>query len=320
LKLNCFRGIKTVNRSRIFIGSSTEALPIAQGLKAHFNVSEFEVHVWNEDIFDLSNVTLPSLVQEIGRADFAIMVLTPDDKVTVRKKRTRAPRDNVLFETGLFMGAIKPERTIILHGSIAPPKLPSDLSGFTTLRYKEPANWQNFKTAAKWKPILVKESEQIKKHCKKLGRLRVTKSESSHGLVVHNFKEGSNEFCKFFARWYSQPGTLRIFCTDLDWVVPRRNQAIVNALLVKGRKLKIYLRDPGDDATAKKLPEAQLFKIKDSVKLVHRLSLLESEDGLSLIIRHTDRDRDKIVFAATNDYRNPYLVYLALDMLESCHE
>src|SRR6185503_8935469 len=46
-----------------------------------------------------------------------------------------SPRDNVVFEAGLFGGALGMRRTFILHASGS--KLPSDLLGLTTVRYAE---------------------------------------------------------------------------------------------------------------------------------------------------------------------------------------
>ena len=44
-----------------------------------------------------------------------------------------SPRDNVVFEAGLFGGALGIRRTFILHADGA--KLPSDLLGLTAIRY-----------------------------------------------------------------------------------------------------------------------------------------------------------------------------------------
>ena len=46
-----------------------------------------------------------------------------------------SPRDNVVFEAGLFGGVLGMRRTFILHASGS--KLPSDLLGLTSIRYGE---------------------------------------------------------------------------------------------------------------------------------------------------------------------------------------
>ena len=58
----------------------------------------------------------------------------------------------------------------------------------------------------------------------------------------HSFKVGSKAFCSFFAKWYSQPGVLSIFCDDLEgWVNPEGNNAILDALKIKSRKNELRL-------------------------------------------------------------------------------
>jgi predicted nucleotide-binding protein len=46
--------------------------------------------------------------------DFAAFVVTADDVTASRGRRKASPRDNVVFEIGLFMGAIGRERTFVV--------------------------------------------------------------------------------------------------------------------------------------------------------------------------------------------------------------
>ena len=55
--------------------------------------------------------TLEALVRMLDRFDFAVLVITPDDVVSIRGDIRQAPRDNVMFELGLFMGRLGPART-----------------------------------------------------------------------------------------------------------------------------------------------------------------------------------------------------------------
>jgi predicted nucleotide-binding protein len=50
-------------------------------------------------------------------------------------KKKPSPRDNVIFELGLFMGALTRTRTFVLAPSQVDLKIPSDLLGVTFLRY-----------------------------------------------------------------------------------------------------------------------------------------------------------------------------------------
>ena len=68
--------------------------------------------------------------------DFAIAVASPDDFVKTRGKDHVVPRDNVIFELGLFIGKIGRRRTILMESRDEAVKLPSDLVGLTTVPYR----------------------------------------------------------------------------------------------------------------------------------------------------------------------------------------
>jgi hypothetical protein len=123
----------------MFIGSSSEGKRIAETIQL---VLDDEIHctVWNQGVFGLSGGTLESLVTAVDEYDFATLVLTPDDLLEKRDLKGRSPRDNVLFELGLFMGALGRERTFIVHSRTTPPMLPSDLAGITPATYEERSN------------------------------------------------------------------------------------------------------------------------------------------------------------------------------------
>ena len=53
-----------------------------------------------------------------------------------RGETKATPRDNVLFELGLFIGRLGRLRSILLEPAAANVKLPSDLSGITTIPYQ----------------------------------------------------------------------------------------------------------------------------------------------------------------------------------------
>jgi hypothetical protein len=67
--------------------------------------------------------------------DFAAFVFAQDDWTTTDATTTgvASPRDNVVFEAGLFGGALGIRRTFILHANGS--KLPTDLLGLTAVRY-----------------------------------------------------------------------------------------------------------------------------------------------------------------------------------------
>lgn len=123
----------------IFIGSSKEGLDIAKIVELNLN-NIGKVTLWT-DIFDLSRSNFDNLTSQLAFFDFAILIATCDDVTVSRKKQSMSPRDNVIFEHGLFTGGIGPSRTFLIIEEGA--KLPSDLLGIT-LPYVSSRNADDF--------------------------------------------------------------------------------------------------------------------------------------------------------------------------------
>ena len=132
-------------RPSLFVGSSTEGLKIAKALQVLLDHA-CEVTIWSQGVFGLSQGTLESLVHALDEYDFAVLVLTADDLVTSREASSAAPRDNVLFELGLFMGGLGRNRTFIVYDRTAGLKLPSDLAGVSSATF-EPHSSGNLQSA-----------------------------------------------------------------------------------------------------------------------------------------------------------------------------
>jgi nucleoside 2-deoxyribosyltransferase len=120
----------------VFIGSSSEALQAADALFEHLE-QDANVYVWDGDIFKPSVDGLTSLMDAASQADFAVFVFSGDDISHSKQMEQLAPRDNVVFELGLFMGKLGPERTFIVVDREDKPKIPTDLLGITTLSYRK---------------------------------------------------------------------------------------------------------------------------------------------------------------------------------------
>lgn len=119
----------------IFIGSSLESLQVAE-LVAKGLHEDIEASLWTKGIFQPSNFPIEDLQREVGRSDFAVLVLGPDDVVISRGEENPAPRDNVVLELGMFLGALTRERTFIVQPRGHELKTPSDLTGMTPLEYE----------------------------------------------------------------------------------------------------------------------------------------------------------------------------------------
>jgi len=123
-------------RPVVFLGSSKESITVVRAIQSELRYDDFIVRPWTcPRVFGASRYPMEDLEQQLRTSDFAVLVLGPDDVVLSRHQISSAPRDNVIFELGLFMGALTRDRTFIAlpHGEEL--KIPSDLLGLTPLTY-----------------------------------------------------------------------------------------------------------------------------------------------------------------------------------------
>lgn len=100
----------------------------------------YDVELWTDGLFALSKGNLENLCKALPTFDFAVLVLTCDDMTDSRHERKASPRDNVLFEMGLFMGALGQDRTFFVYDQDKEIKLPSDLAGVSAATFKGKPN------------------------------------------------------------------------------------------------------------------------------------------------------------------------------------
>src|SRR5687768_7454873 len=130
-----------MEKPRIFLGSSGKQAKLLQALTRGLE-DVARVEPWTTS-FNPGTTTLERLLELTREVDFAAFVFAQDDWTAnspaappVEPAATpgqASPRDNVVFEAGLFGGVLGMRRTFILHASGA--KLPTDLLGLTCVRY-----------------------------------------------------------------------------------------------------------------------------------------------------------------------------------------
>ncbi len=124
-----------MNKPRIFLGSSGKQANLLQALTTGLG-DVAHVEPWTT-VFNPGVSTLERLVELTREVDFAAFVFAQDDWTAVGAPSPDAaqasPRDNVVFEAGLFGGVLGMRRTFILHANGS--KLPTDLLGLTCVRY-----------------------------------------------------------------------------------------------------------------------------------------------------------------------------------------
>jgi hypothetical protein len=96
---------------------------------------DFEITIWKNGTFKLSSSTIDDLVEKSSSVDFALFIFTPDDISSIRSRQQHIVRDNVIFEMGLFVGAIGKSRSFILKPRDMEMHLPTDLLGVTPADY-----------------------------------------------------------------------------------------------------------------------------------------------------------------------------------------
>jgi CRP/FNR family cyclic AMP-dependent transcriptional regulator len=126
----------TRDKIRVFIISSAEAREVARTVQNAFEHDSFTTVVWTDDVFKVAHYTLQSLEDQVDTCDFAIAITHADDVTESRGQRWPAPRDNVIFELGLFMGRLGKSRAILMEPREEGIKLPSDFAGITTVPYR----------------------------------------------------------------------------------------------------------------------------------------------------------------------------------------
>jgi len=129
-----------MDKPRIFLGSSGKQEKLLQALTRGLE-DLAHVEPWTTS-FNPGTTTLERLLELAHDVDFAAFVFARDDWTSVSPPASpnpesgqASPRDNVVFEAGLFGGVLGMHRTFILHASGA--KLPTDLLGLTCIRYAD---------------------------------------------------------------------------------------------------------------------------------------------------------------------------------------
>ncbi|HLG49984.1 MAG TPA: nucleotide-binding protein [Reyranella sp.] len=120
----------------MFIASSSENLDLAYAAQEGLE-HDVEATVWTQGVFAPSRSTVASLLTELEHSDFGLFILSPDDVTAIRDKQKQTVRDNVIFELGMFLGRLGPERCFFaIPKGIEDLHLPTDLSGLTPVTFE----------------------------------------------------------------------------------------------------------------------------------------------------------------------------------------
>lgn len=145
----------------VFVASSSEGKEVAYSIKQNLE-DVCECEVWSDGMFEPGYYYLETLLNQLQKVDFAVMVMTNDDKVVFRGSDYNMPRDNVLLELGMYMGQLGRYRTFVIFDKDANLKMPSDLEGLTMASFSQPKKLT-------WKGAVSSACTDIRRAIEKLG-------------------------------------------------------------------------------------------------------------------------------------------------------
>jgi len=127
-----------MDKSRIFIASSSRTLVLAEMLRDQLNTDYCEAILWKDIGKSQLGATIIEMLERAkGEFDFAVILLAKDDVIIGGKGDTLKARDNCVFEAGLFIASLGRHRCFLVN-SVNQGDLPSDLGGVISIPFKEP--------------------------------------------------------------------------------------------------------------------------------------------------------------------------------------
>jgi predicted nucleotide-binding protein len=130
-------------RPTVFVGSSVEGLELADALRNGLDHCGATIDLWSDvgSVFKPSSTAVEDLTAALNKYDFAVFILSPDDTLRLGgahrdQSEQRAARDNVIFEFGLFKGALGRDRAFGVMPRGVNMRRPTDLGGVTMLEYE----------------------------------------------------------------------------------------------------------------------------------------------------------------------------------------
>jgi hypothetical protein len=218
----------------LFVGCSSESIELGEAVQSNL-ASVAHVKLWNQGTFKPTHSYLRDLLHECKSAAFAIFILSPDDITRSRNAEEVSPRDNIIFEAGLFMGALGEERVFLLLPKNLEIKIPTDLSGITMPPYTAPP-----REGGSWQAALGFATNQIKNSIREIGRKPFLASYATE--IFANSDDPS--FVTLFKRLFDEANKVIMIGTGFYILRSDSMRANLHEHIRKGRFLEIYAANP----------------------------------------------------------------------------
>lgn len=184
---------------RVFLGSSLESKDsILKPLEEHLHQNGIKTTPWDMSLTPGEH-PLDDLHNQAQHHDGAVFIFSTEDLTISRGREHITPRDNVLLEYGIFLGAMRRERVFILTERSV--KIATDILGITTLHYDS--------QDAAHLPLQLRESAaKIALKLRRLGPSRLPGKDPDGLLQAYGSLERKTSDLKQFLRLRSiSPGT-----------------------------------------------------------------------------------------------------------------
>ena len=289
----------------IFIGSSTEAAK--KGLLLQIaRIVEENGHTpicWNRtpSVFEPGMFTLEALeeLSEREKIEASIFLFSHDDTVWYRGEEAGKPRDNVIFEHGLFLGKLGRNKSIILKCDKV--DLPSDLLGVTYINYSEGARFRGEIELNQWLKGITEDSrircENEKTNFAPADIYVFSNLEAAKPQIMESLKEASE------IRILANKG-LEFFGSDSS-VIPLADVA----QFVNLRRLKMLLLSPDSPWVNRGFMALRKYESLEDFKSELRSTHVIVEMGIKKTIRDLNLKKSGI------KYHNgePYFRFIMID-------
>ena len=271
-------------KPKIFIGSSRAGYPIAEKVKANLSVIG-DCYLWQDpNVWEPNRSTFENLMKMVSYFDFGVFVATADDLTLTYDKIVIEPRDNVILEMALFLGAMGRDKSFLLVEEGI--KLPSDFDGIYMPRFDK-ADDNKIKRACD------EYAEKIKEHYR-LGHLSLYPTTALAIGYYKNFVAGLVESAQeadpleIEGTKYSDFNLKVVIPKDLSGMIRekaaqfyKRHGFVENAMKTKYRRHPAWFQlDP------KKAPVALLYDMPSTLTGI--------DDAIELILQKGFHGRTKM--------------------------
>jgi hypothetical protein len=217
---------KPTRKPTVFVGSSVESIPVMKMVERLLKpVAQVTPWTDNDAFSKIGDYFLDSLIRAAGDFDFAILIFGQDDIVLSRKKTQVAPRDNVVFELGLFLSKLSRARTFVIAPRIwsSGLKILSDLQGLKPGEYDVKEGTKDFDEAS-----LKAVCKRIGAKIRELGPRHDPLGPSGVTLVGGTLEELIRD-----AHALNQPAVIRNIALDMEVTWP-----IVREMILRDKQLR----------------------------------------------------------------------------------